>query len=108
MEHPVACDEAVLGAKVDVPTIRGPVARTIPPGASLGWRLRLQGKGVRRAGKAVDQVGRLAIARPKGVADGMRALAERRRQAGGFDPRAEPRRRICARTSARSSRGSSA
>jgi DnaJ-class molecular chaperone len=92
MELPIAFDEAVLGAKVDVPTIHGPVAMTIPPGASSGRRLRLKGKGIARDGKAGDQVVRLRIALPKEIDDEMRALAERWRQAGGFDPRAELRR----------------
>ncbi|MBM4077463.1 MAG: J domain-containing protein [Planctomycetes bacterium] len=39
--------EAVLGTKVDVPTLaEGPVVVTIPPGTSSGAKLRLRGKGV--------------------------------------------------------------
>ena len=47
MELPIAFDEAVLGARVDVPTITGPVSMTIPKGASSGQRLRLKGKGIK-------------------------------------------------------------
>lgn len=43
---PIAVYEAVLGAKVEVPTIRGPVTMTIPPGSNTGDTLRLKGKGV--------------------------------------------------------------
>ena len=39
--------EAILGAKVEVPTLsEGPVLVTIPPGTSSGVKLRLRGKGV--------------------------------------------------------------
>jgi molecular chaperone DnaJ len=46
----VTIDEAVLGAKVDAPTIDGKVTITIPPGTSSGKRLRLRGKGHERPG----------------------------------------------------------
>ena len=39
--------EAVLGAKVDVPTLDGTrLTVTVPPGTSGGKKLRLRGKGV--------------------------------------------------------------
>jgi len=83
----------VLGAKVDVPTIHGSVAMTIPPGASSGQRLRLKGKGIRRGKTAGDQTVRLKIVLPKKVDEDMRALAERWRDRAGFDPRADLRRK---------------
>ena len=46
MELPVTLKEAVLGAKVSVPTIKGPVTLTIPPNSSSGTRLRLKGRGI--------------------------------------------------------------
>jgi molecular chaperone DnaJ len=43
---PVPIDIAVLGGKVDVPTLEGTtVSLSIPPGSSSGRRLRLRGKG---------------------------------------------------------------
>lgn len=47
LDLPVSIDEAILGAKVETPTIAGPVALSIPPGASSGRMLRLKGRGVR-------------------------------------------------------------
>ena len=47
LELPVSIDEAVLGAKIETPTIAGPVALSIPAGASSGRVLRLKGRGVR-------------------------------------------------------------
>ncbi|HUI18740.1 MAG TPA: J domain-containing protein [Alphaproteobacteria bacterium] len=46
IELPVTLKEAVLGAKVAVPTIKGPVTLAIPPNSSSGSRLRLKGRGI--------------------------------------------------------------
>jgi DnaJ-class molecular chaperone len=46
IELPVTLQEAVLGAKVEVPTIKGPVSLAIPPYASTGTKLRLKGRGI--------------------------------------------------------------
>lgn len=93
VELPITFDEAVLGAKVDVPTIDGPVSMTIPKGSSSGQRLRLKGKGIKRGKKTGDQTVRLKIVLPKTVTDEMRALAEKWRDSAGFDPRADIRRK---------------
>src|SRR5206468_12457366 len=42
---PVTLKEAVLGAKVKVPTPEGPVMLTVPKGTSSGKVLRLKGRG---------------------------------------------------------------
>ncbi len=47
LEVPITVAEAVLGGKVDVPTLDGTwVTVKVPPGTSTGNRLRLRGKGV--------------------------------------------------------------
>lgn len=46
VELPVTLHEAVLGARVEVPTIDGPVTMRIPKGSNTGTKLRLKGKGV--------------------------------------------------------------
>ncbi len=46
LDLPVTLHEAVLGASIEVPTVRGPVRLTIPPGSGSGARLRLKGRGV--------------------------------------------------------------
>lgn len=43
---PVAVHEAALGARLDVPTLDGPVKLRIPPGTSSGQQFRLAGHGV--------------------------------------------------------------
>jgi DnaJ-class molecular chaperone len=47
MDLPVTIAEAVLGATIEVPTVRGRVRLTIPPGSGTGTRLRLKGRGIR-------------------------------------------------------------
>jgi DnaJ-class molecular chaperone len=42
----VSLPEAVLGAKINVPTVDGEVAVTVPPGSNSGSILRLKGKGL--------------------------------------------------------------
>ena len=92
LELPVTFDEAVLGARVDVPTVEGPVSMTIPRGASSGQRLRLKGKGIRHAKTAGDQFVRLKIVLPPAIDREMETLAERWREHAAFDPRADLRR----------------
>ncbi len=46
MDLPVSLREAVLGATVEVPTLKGAVRLTIPPGSGSGARLRLKGRGI--------------------------------------------------------------
>ncbi|UFN51232.1 DnaJ domain-containing protein [Roseomonas sp. OT10] len=50
MEVPVTVAEAVLGTRATLPTPRGEVAMTIPPGSDAGTRLRLRGRGVAEGG----------------------------------------------------------
>lgn len=46
LELPITLAEAVLGAKITIPTPAGPVAMTIKPGTDTGSELRLRGRGV--------------------------------------------------------------
>jgi curved DNA-binding protein len=46
LDLPVSVREAILGAKVEVPTLAGRVTLSIPPGTDGGSKLRLRGKGV--------------------------------------------------------------
>ena len=46
LDLPVTLPDAVLGAKVEVPTIDGKVTVTIPPASNTGSILRLKGKGL--------------------------------------------------------------
>src|SRR5579863_1784491 len=57
VELPVSLAEAVLGARVAVPTVTGPVTMTIPKGSDTGTRLRLRGKGIHRRHRGQDTAG---------------------------------------------------
>ena len=46
LDLPVSLDEAVLGARIAVPTLSGKVHVTVPPRSSSGRALRLKGKGL--------------------------------------------------------------
>ena len=83
---PVTLKEAVLGAKVKVPTPEGPVMLTVPKGSSSGKVLRLKGRGFTgKDGKRGDQLVTLAIDVPAGDSE-LTAFAER--WSGGGNPRA--------------------
>jgi DnaJ-class molecular chaperone len=51
-ELAIGIDEAVLGAKVETPTIAGRLIVAVPKGASSGQTLRLKGKGIKGKGGA--------------------------------------------------------
>ena len=65
LDLPVTLKEAVLGAKVKVPTPEGPVMLTIPKGTSSGKVLRLKGRGfTAKDGKRGDQLVAIEIEVP--------------------------------------------
>jgi DnaJ-class molecular chaperone len=65
LELPVAPWEAVLGGKVEVPTLDGSVAMRIPQNSQGGKTLRLKGRGLaRQGGGQGDQYVRLKIVVP--------------------------------------------
>src|SRR4051812_37446699 len=62
LDLPVTLDEAVLGAKVKVPTVDGPVMLSVPKGSSSGKTLRLKGKGFTgKSGVRGDQLVTLMV-----------------------------------------------
>ena len=65
LELPISMKEAVLGAKVTIPTISGKVAVSIPPYSSSGEKLRLKGKGIKNKSGQGDQIISLKIVSPK-------------------------------------------
>jgi DnaJ-class molecular chaperone len=76
--------QAVLGGKINVPTIDGSVTMTIPKWSNSGRVLRLKGKGIRRAdGASGDEYVKLTIALPATPdAELERLVAEWQRDAG--------------------------
>ena len=88
VELPITPWEAVLGAKVEAPTIDGKVELTVPAGARSGQRLRLRGQGLnKRKGGRGDEYVRLNIVVPKDVNAEERRLYEELSRISGFKPR---------------------
>ena len=83
---PVSLTEAVLGAKVKVPTPQGAVMLTVPKGSTSGKLLRLKGRGfTAKNGARGDQLVQLAIDLPAADAELERFASE---WTGGGNPRA--------------------
>jgi DnaJ-class molecular chaperone len=62
LDLPVTLSEAVLGGKVKVPTVEGPVMLNVPAGSTSGRVLRLKGRGFhRRDGERGDQLVTLMV-----------------------------------------------
>ena len=65
LELPITLGEAVLGGKIEVPTVHGPVSMTVPKGANSGTTLRLKGRGIKTGGTAGDQYVKLKLVLPE-------------------------------------------
>ena len=66
LELPVSLSEAVLGARVRVPTPTGDVTMSVPKGSNTGTILRLKGKGApRRGGGCGDEFVKLKVVLPR-------------------------------------------
>ncbi len=85
VEVPVSLREAALGARVEVPTITGPVTLTVPKGSNTGRTLRLRDKGVknRRTGMRGHQLVTLKVVLPTGEEPELAAFLE------GWEPRSK-------------------
>lgn len=65
LEVPVTLQEAVLGGKIEVPTLDGPVNVTVPGHSNTGTVLRLRGKGIADgSGGRGDQLVTLKVVLP--------------------------------------------
>ena len=70
LDVPISVYEAMLGTKVDVPTLDGSVVTiTIPPGTSSGAKLRIKGRGVERGAEKGDQLCVVKIIVPRTLSD---------------------------------------
>jgi DnaJ-class molecular chaperone len=89
LELPITIDEAVLGAKIEVPTVSGRVQLTIPKGTSSGRVFRLKGKGVHNAsaGRTGDQLVSVRIVLPEKIDDKLAYFLSEWRQSHHYDPR---------------------
>jgi curved DNA-binding protein len=89
-EVPIAPDEAVLGAAIEVPTPDGTVTMNVPAGIRSGQTLRLRGKGWRMPdGGRGDQMVRVMIIPPAELSTTERELYEKIRAHRTVDPRSQ-------------------
>lgn len=65
LDLPISIKEAILGAKIVVPTVNGKVALTVPPYSSSGEKLRIKGQGIKTKLSSGDEIVTLQIVLPK-------------------------------------------
>jgi DnaJ-class molecular chaperone len=87
LELPVTLYEAVLGAKVRVPTLEGAVELAIPPGTSSGRTFRLKGKGFPAKQGKGDLLATVRIVLPEGSDSDLEELMRKWRKLKPHDPR---------------------
>lgn len=88
LDLPVTLYEAVLGAKVNVPTLNGAVELAVPAGSSGGRTLRLRGKGLPNAqGGAGDLYVTLRIVLPETADTELTNLMRKWEAEKRYDPR---------------------
>jgi len=87
LELPVTLYEAVLGAKVRVPTLDGAVELAIPPGTSSGRTFRLRRKGFPAKEGKGDLLVAIRIVLPEGGDAELEELMRKWRKTKSHDPR---------------------
>lgn len=85
MDLPISLPEAIVGARVTVPTPTGKVAVKVPPGSNTGSVLRLKGKGVTGG----DQYVTLKIVLPEHVDEELAEFIKDWSRRHNYDPRAK-------------------
>lgn len=91
LELPVSLSEAVLGARVKVPTVDGTVNVRIPAGSNTGTTLRLKGKGIGEAKSDArgDQMVRLKVVLPENQDADLKKWVSEWSEGHEYDPRSK-------------------
>jgi DnaJ-class molecular chaperone len=89
LDLPVTLAEALLGAKVQVPTLTGQVTMSIPAGSQGGQKFKLAGKGVPATGRrgAGNQIVQLRVSMPRRLDARSRELIREFDERNPDDPR---------------------
>ena len=89
VELPVSLPEAILGAKIMVPTVDGEVQMTVPKASNTGKTLRLKGRGSidRKSGQRGDQYVKLKVVLPDEPDDSLTDFIRVWAPDHGYDPR---------------------
>lgn len=89
---PITIPEAVLGAKIEVPTIEGKAQLKIPPGTQSGQKFRLRGRGVpslRNPNLRGDQFVEVQIRLPRVISEETKELLRQFEKINPENPRKE-------------------
>ena len=86
---PLAPWEAALGASIEVPTLTGKIALTVPAGSQSGKRLRVKGKGLAGKKEPGDLYVILKVVMPPKPNEKASALWRELAEQAAFNPRAE-------------------
>ncbi|HEV7299107.1 MAG TPA: J domain-containing protein [Tepidisphaeraceae bacterium] len=89
VDVPMSLYEALLGTKVEVPTLDGMVTVTIPPGTNSGSRLRIKGRGVFRGEEKGDQYVVTKVIVPKNLSPEATELVKQLQAAQPLDARSD-------------------
>jgi molecular chaperone DnaJ len=89
LEVPVTFPEAAIGAKVQIPTIDGPISLTVPAGSEPGKALRVRGKGAPKlnGGGRGDLIARLRVEVPNDLTRQQREALEKYARLEDGNPR---------------------
>ena len=87
LELPITIQEAVLGAKIKVPTVLGFIMLTIPAGSTTGAKLRIKAKGVAGHLETGDEIVTLKIMIPTKIDPELSAFLVGWKPAETFEPR---------------------
>jgi DnaJ-class molecular chaperone len=90
LDVPISVCESALGAKIDVPTMGGPVTLSVPEGTASGRKLRLKGRGFPKRGGSErgDQYAIIRVVPSESLTEEQRRLYEKLRDLERHDPRA--------------------
>lgn len=79
LDLPLSVPEAILGTRVEIPTLEGPTLLTIPAGTSSHTKLRLRGKGIHdaRSGQAGDMYVIVRIEVPREISPKAREMVDK-------------------------------
>lgn len=89
VKTPVTLSEAVLGAKVEIPTPKGEILLTIPPGTSSGKRIRVKGHGVSTNAGTGDLYAEIQIVLPDTIDSDLEAALKKNAQRHPQNPRTQ-------------------
>ena len=89
VEVPVTVTEAVLGGRIRVPTVGGPVMLAVPAGSNTGTSLRLKGRGLldRKSKQRGDQYVKLKVVLPEQPDAALKEFLEKWEAGRAQDPR---------------------